>query len=369
MPLRLQFFTLPISYYYFGEINLFAFAANAIALPLVGVLMSATVAALVLSRMPLVGISLAFLSRGIEWVLARLIDVLPIHSIALPYLDFELLVLASAIWSLTYVFRLLYRKKKILSLLLILLCMMPLFEKDGYEWVFFDVGHGDMALLCGGKTKGMIDLGDGKVDAARLCRRNRVSSLDFVILSHAHADHIGGIELLGKLPVRRLFVHPQTAEVLNKRGDFRELLDAHSTELVVVDRDCKLQFGDVEIELFVFRGTDENDQSLAAKCIIEEKFYYFLGDLSTSSIEQIEFEPDIEIVKVAHHGSKTSPAPSLYGKDPVPVRFSVVSHSHKYRLPDEESMRWVRAGSQFVFSTFRFGEIRIRSHRVNTYFP
>ncbi len=76
-------------------------------------------------------------------------------------------------------------------------------NSSALELIFLDVGQGDAAIIRSPEGKvALVDAGRG-VDVLALLRKHGITSIDIAIASHAHADHIGGMEsVIRTIPVR-----------------------------------------------------------------------------------------------------------------------------------------------------------------------
>lgn len=234
-----------------------------------------------------------------------------------------------------------------------------------------DVGQGDALLL---RTPGhavLIDSG-GRVGDDRfgestllpLLLDRGVRRLDAAILTHAHPDHCGGMPaVLGALPVRALWLSPQRF-----RGPCaQELLEAgsrHATPLRLVRGEEVRWIGGLRLILRVaarrFKRSPENNGSVVTEVGMGARSLLLTGDIEADAEESLapRLRP-AAILKVAHHGSRTSSTPEFL--DAVRPSIALIScgqgnlfgHPHASVL-DTLSRRGIR-----VWRTDRNGSIDV----------
>jgi len=223
---------------------------------------------------------------------------------------------------------------------------------------FIDAGQGDAALLISplGETVLFDNGARGKCDKPRsYLSRLGVRRIDYQVVSHYHADHIGcTVEVLGRFPLQkqsldrgesydsRLF-DDYLQTVGSKRRTARLgntiTLDAGSPNPVVL-RVAGVNGADVET-------TNENDLSLVVKASFGGFDAVFGGDLSgfrEGDYDDIEtpIAPEVgqvEVYKVHHHGSKYSSNETWLKT--IRPRVGVISagEGNSYRHPTAECLR------------------------------
>lgn len=161
----------------------------------------------------------------------------------------------------------------------------------GLEVTFFDVGQGDAALVeHPDGQRWLVDGGRRGIAAA--LRRRGVRTLDRVIVSHADTDHSGGlIEVVRTLRVRSLWV--------SRLAGHEALLGA------AVARGVDVHI----VERTVPASASDNDASLVVRAESAWGSVLFAGDVE--ALGEAEITAPATVLKVPHHGSKTSSSPGL----------------------------------------------------------
>jgi competence protein ComEC len=226
---------------------------------------------------------------------------------------------------------------------------------------FVDVGQGDAALLDfpDGRV-GLIDTGRGdRHPAVRelggLLSARRRRRLDLVILTHGHPDHYGGLQaLLDRMPVGEIWVNGQLLSE-EQDGAIQALLNralAQGTVLRFPSELCgtTADFGGARVETLwpcprYEPGRSLNDNSLTVRVRFGDRSFLFTGDLEAEAERELlaagALGP-IDVLKVAHHGSRTSSSPALLRT--VQPRLAVISSGagNRYGHPSPEVLERLR---------------------------
>lgn len=363
--LKIQGYLLPPSMFFFGKSHVLGFALNLIAIPAMGVLLP-------LALLHLIGLKVSMpilpsvLGRLIEMALGGFEHILKaLPNVYVPHflvkaVDYKWAVIGCMGILLLYIGYSTALKVKPYARRILWCLLMSVIVTDLLKSAFLlgtvsivDVGHGDGAVL---ESKGnvfVIDLGDGYFDFASYLINRGIYEIDGLAISHAHKDHYGGLEsLLEKITVKKLYINDETYEKVS------EWVKPYSVEVVKVDSNRQVICGKMEIEITPYTSNSEtNDNGLFIAMQLGVFDAYFTGDFSTFNLAQLKDIEKAELVKVPHHGSKTSVAPTFY-KDSNPD-IATVSHGMKYGLPDEEALEAIAPSTGALHSTYYDGELRI----------
>ncbi len=184
---------------------------------------------------------------------------------------------------------------------------------------FFDVGQGDSALFVTEENHQILV--DGGQDSSLMESLSQVvpffdRSLDLVILSHPHADHMGGlIEVLKRYKVDRVMI----TGVEYKSSIYQEFLSNLNEEQVLwADSETDLSLGGLTIDVLfppqqiLLQEIDNlNNSSIVFKAEFAENSVLFTGDIEKEVEAYLLKHTDVEVLnsevlKVAHHGSLSS---------------------------------------------------------------
>ncbi|HHX59387.1 MAG TPA: MBL fold metallo-hydrolase [Epulopiscium sp.] len=238
---------------------------------------------------------------------------------------------------------------------------------DGRELIvdFIDVGQGDAILITtpDGNTM-LIDAGDNSQEEhmVSFLHKKGIKKIDFVIGTHPHADHIGGLDAvirnfdIGEIYMPKIAHTTKTFEdvliAIKERGHTIKTAKAGVT--LDLDKTMNVQMlGPVSNSY-----TDINDYSAVVKLKYGKMTFLFTGDAEkTSEYEMIEkgYPLDSVVLKVGHHGSDTSTTDEFL--EAVNPKYAVISSQkdNKYGHPHKDIIKKLEDNNIIYFDTQRHG--------------
>jgi len=233
-----------------------------------------------------------------------------------------------------------------------------------FEVYFIDVGQADSTLvLCDGKAL-LID--GGNVEDSSLLysflQKHDVGHLDYVIGTHAHEDHIGGLAgALNYATVGTAYC-PVTSYDTDAFGNFVKALDNHGVSITVPSEGDSFSLGSAICNFLAVNtdDSDPNNTSIVLRIVFGDTSFLFTGD-AERVVEEAILNNGTEMVstvlKVGHHGSDTSTS-YLWLREVMP-KYAVISvgNDNSYGHPTEEVLSRLRDAEVKTFRTDLQGDI------------
>ena len=237
------------------------------------------------------------------------------------------------------------------------------------ELVFLDVGQGDSTLIRlphrteilvdgGGTPFSDFDVGENTVVPA--LRALGVDELELVIASHADTDHIEGLaSVLREMPVGELVIGYPSAD----SEAFAALIDAaeaRGVPVTEVRRGEVLELGAARLDILnppmqPFEASNDNSVAFVLHAFGTKAL--FLGDLP-STVENVLAVPDVDIMMVAHHGSRFSTSDALLTA--AQPEQAVLSYGrNNYGHPNPDVLTRLQKRGAAIFATHRAGAVRL----------
>lgn len=246
-------------------------------------------------------------------------------------------------------------------------------ENSNFEVHFIDVGQADSALIeCDGETM-MIDGGnvaDSNVVAAYL-KKEDVTELNYVVCSHAHEDHVGGLS--GALSVTKAdnIYAPKTETNTKAYKNFKKKAEEQNVEIKHPNVGDEIQLGSSTVEFLGpvdENGKDLNSTSIVLKITYGNTSFLFTGDAeSNEEAEILNSGADLKstVLKVGHHGSRTSTSYPFLRE--VMPQYAVISveKGNSYGHPNEETLSKLSDAGVEVYRTDESGDIVMTSDGNN----
>ena len=237
-------------------------------------------------------------------------------------------------------------------------------EGGSFQVHFIDVGQADAALvICDGHAM-LIDGGNAEDSdlVYSYLERHGVKHLDYMVASHAHEDHIGGLSgALNYATVGTAFC-PVTEYSSKVFQSMVKYLDDQEKVLTVPEPGDRFTLGSAWVEILgpVKEYDDTNDTSIVLRIDYGETSFLFTGDMETGAEQDLmESGADVRatVLKAGHHGSDTSTSYQFLRE--VMPKYTVISvgEGNSYGHPSEEVLSRFRDAGTEVYRTDMQGHI------------
>lgn len=243
----------------------------------------------------------------------------------------------------------------------------PELEKAPLRIHVLDVGKADAVLLeCEGHAA-LLDAGTGLAGdiVVDYLARQGIDSLEYAIMSHPDKDHIGGMaQVLREIPVTA-FVQAELPEsLLPDSGEYAALeqaLSAGAYERITAAAGTSFALGEARCSVLgpLQEYGDTNNHSLVLKLTYRGFTALFCGDIEQEAERDLvasEQELSADLLKVPHHGSKTSSTKRFLRE--VAPQYAVISVGpDKNELPREETLLRLEQTGAEIYRTDTDGTV------------
>ena len=233
---------------------------------------------------------------------------------------------------------------------------------------FFDVGQADSILITHNNENILIDAGTNEMGTTVVKKLQDlgITKLNYVIGTHPHEDHIGGLDdVIQNFEIEHIYM----PKVQTNTKTFEEVLDA------VIDKGMQIEtpnvgdgfaIGEVNCEIMQCgTGTKEEQENLNLSSIVlratyKEQSYLFMGD-SEKENEQARKWEKTNVLKVGHHGSSTSTSEEFLKQVSPQIAIISVGKDNNYGHPSDEIIKRLEQEGISIYRTDEKGTIVITS--------
>ncbi|MDQ3712383.1 MAG: competence protein ComEC family protein, partial [Acidobacteriota bacterium] len=261
---------------------------------------------------------------------------------------------------------------------------------------FLDVGQGDSALITFPNGETLLVDGGGKININKISSKSEYedeseifepdtqtigemvvsnfiwekgySQVDYILATHADADHIQGLLDVAKNFRVRAAVFGRMSIKDAEFAELYSILQKREIESISISRGDVLTFDAVKIEVLYPEKNDnleavsDNNHSLVLRVIYGDRKFLLTGDIEKETETLLINAPEFlqtDVIKVAHHGSRTSSIQEFINFAKAKVAVISVGRESPYEHPHEEVVeRWRRAGAK-VLTTGENGTISV----------
>ena len=237
---------------------------------------------------------------------------------------------------------------------------------------YLDVGQADATLIENNGKYMLIDAGnneDGKL-LVNYFKNLGIESFEYVVATHAHEDHIGGMDdILNNFKINNFYM----PDVVTTTATFEDVVIAMEDNNLVYDTP-KIggSFGFEGCNFFVLSVSDDdsdlNDTSIVLKLVYGTNKFLFMGD-ATEKIEgnilNLGVDLKTDVYKAAHHGSDYSNSISFLNK--VRPEYSIISsgEGNSYGHPHSKVLNNLKKLNSTIYRTDKDGTILVESDGKN----
>jgi len=254
---------------------------------------------------------------------------------------------------------------------------------NSLEVMFFDVGQGDAIFV---KTPhGHQILIDGGPDSKILEKLAKEmpfwdKTIDLVVLTHPEKDHMAGLlKVLERYKVEQIL----WTGIVRNTADYnkwQELIKKEEAKITIAKVSKRVKAGRVSLAiLYPFESLEgeefknSNNTSIIAQLIFNNNSFLFTGDAAKSvekkilsrCKEDVNCSLDSDVLKVSHHGSKTSTSEEFLKEVSPEIAVISCGKNNPYHHPHQEVLKNLEKFDIKILRTDQNGDIKVTSNGID----
>ena len=236
-------------------------------------------------------------------------------------------------------------------------------ENDLYVY-YLNVGQADSIFIYNNEESMLIDAGNNE-DGKLICdyiESLGITRIDYLIGTHPHEDHIGGLDnVIKTFDIGTIYMPKKSATTKT----FEDVIDAISNKGLKVKAPkvgTTFNVGNAVCEVMTIENDaeDTNWSSISLEMTYGTQKFLFTGDMEVYNEESREWN-DIDVLKVAHHGSSTSSSEDFLKQTMPEIAIISCGKNNDYGHPHKEVLKGLKKIDAEVYRTDLLGTILLKS--------
>lgn len=234
---------------------------------------------------------------------------------------------------------------------------------------YIDVGQGDCILVQTKQNTLLIDAGENNQGKKVITYLEKlgIQKLDYVIGTHPHSDHIGGLdEVINRFEIGNVIM-PKVVHTTKTYEDVLKAIQKKGLKIKSPRVGDQYKLGEATIDILGPKQSkyeDINDYSVVCKVTFGKNKFLFTGDAEALAEKEMlaqNLDLSADVLKVGHHGSRTSSSEGFLKK--VNPKYAVIQlgKENDYGHPHRETLEKFKARHMVVYRTDLMGNIILTS--------
>lgn len=248
---------------------------------------------------------------------------------------------------------------------------IPVTKGETLEVSFIDVGQADSILIENEGHYMLVDAGNNE-DGEKLVtyfKEQNINTFDYVVGTHPHEDHIGGLDdIINNFKINNFYM----PDVITTTLTFEEVLDAlenNNVNLTIPKENDSFSLGEANIEVLHVGDESESDlnnTSIILKVTYQNVSFLLTGDAESKIINELD-PSDLKttVLKLGHHGSITSTNETILEKASPQVAIISAGVNNQYGHPHQEVLNLLQQNNIKTYRTDQDGTIIVTTDGVN----
>lgn len=377
--------TFPVILLSYFQFPLYSILLNLIVIPLMTILMISVAAAGLLGLFSLKAgafcIGIAHYILKLYEVLCELVMKLPYSIVTVGKPQIWQVAIYAALIIITIILVMYCNEKAAVGFIVAMAIILIRFEPE-FMMTMIDVGQGDSIFISSDGENMLIDGGStseidvGKYRIIPFLKSNAVSYLDVIVVTHADADHISGIAEIfeeNTLHVGNLIV-PMLSNPSDKYLELIEKAQGANIPVTYIKRGDVFRLGNCEVVCMHpavnYEYDSENDYSTVLQLTYKEIKILLTGDIEETGeyfMMKAGLLSDIDILKVAHHGSRYSSNKEFLSTVNPELALISCSIDNSYGHPHEETLMRLKMEGCEIWQTTINGAVTVYANEDDFY--
>ncbi len=239
-------------------------------------------------------------------------------------------------------------------------------EPSKLNILFFDVGQADCELIISNGQTLLIDAGNSR-DGEKIVNAIRglgISRLDYVVGTHVHEDHTGGMSyIVDSFDIGTFYLPYNTTSTTNFYKKLLTSLTNKNMTITEANIGDKFTVGETNCEIMSVDNSEPeniNEESIVIEMSFGTQKYLFMGDAEKVNEDKRQWN-DIDVLKVGHHGSNTSSSQKFLEQVLPEISIISVGKDNSYGLPKDKILERLNKIGSTIYRTDNDGTIQLIS--------